>query len=57
MKISIDEKSIEAKVMDKQKAENKYNDAVAGGNAAAIMRNDVNNQDLYQIDIGNILPG
>ena len=57
MKVTIGDKTIEAKIMDIERAEKKYEDAVAGGHTAAILRESNDNVDLHQLDIGNILPG
>ena len=43
--------------MEKKKAEQKYEDAIAAGKQATLMRDAEKNPDLYDIDIGNILPG
>ncbi len=42
--------------MENEKAQEIYDDAVAVGNLAAVLK-ESKNLDLYQIDIGNILPG
>ena len=42
--------------MENEKAQEKYDDAIAVGNLAAVLK-ESKNLDLYQIDIGNILPG
>ena len=42
--------------MENDKAQEKYDDAIAEGNLAAVLK-ESQNLDLYQIDIGNILPG
>ena len=57
MMITVGERTIEAQVMENQKAQDKYDDAIAAGNAAALMKESKENADLYQIHIGNILPG
>lgn len=38
MTISLDDKVVESKVVEKEKAEEKYEDAIAVGNAAFMMR-------------------
>ena len=45
---------IEAKVQDKVKAEEKYDDAVASGNTAMKLKETM---DLHEIAIGNVLAG
>ena len=42
--------------MEFEKAQEIYDDAIAVGNLAAVLK-ESKNLDLYQIDIGNILPG
>ena len=58
MKISIADKIVYTKVMKKEVAQQKYDDAVAQGNTAAMINEkEVEGQQLHQLDIGNILPG
>jgi len=42
MIIQIDDKTIEGKVMEKEKAQNKYDDAIASGNLASLARECIN---------------
>ena len=42
--------------MENERAQETYDDAIATGNLAAVLK-ESKNLDLYQIDIGNILPG
>lgn len=56
MHFSIGDKMIRSKVMEKTRATEVYDDGVAVGNAAILM-SDTKNQEYYQIDIGNVLPG
>lgn len=57
MIITVDDRTIEAKVEGKGKANNKFDDAVAGGHTAAMVSDARENKDLLQLEIGNILPG
>jgi hypothetical protein len=57
MLLTVGNKTIEAKVMENEKAEEKYDDEIAQGNVAALLKKNKNSFDLHQIDIGNILPG
>ena len=57
MQLTVGDKTIEAKVMENEKAEEKYDDQIAKGNVAALLKKSKNSIDLHQIDIGNILPG
>ena len=57
MTIQIDDKIIEAKVMEKEKAQNKYDDAIAAGNLASLARETVSKDKFIELDVGNILPG
>ena len=54
MKLSVGEKTVEAKIMQNEKAQEKYDDAIAAGNAGAILKQ---GQDYHQIDLGNINQG
>ena len=54
MKFTVGDKTVETKVMQNEKAQEKYDDAIAAGNAAAIMKQ---GQDYHQIDLGNIQKG
>jgi len=57
MQSTVGTKTIQAKVMENEKAEQKYDDQIAKGNVAALLKKNKNSFDLHQIDIGNILPG
>ena len=50
-------RQVEAMVMEKEKAKQKYDDALAQGKAAALLNESKDLSDLYELDIGNILPG
>ena len=53
--VSIDDKIIISKVMSKEKAEEKYNDAIASGNVGFISSYK-DNYNSYSVNIGNIEP-
>ena len=53
--VSIDDKIIISKVMSKEKAEEKYNDAIASGNVGFISSYK-DNYKSYSVNIGNIEP-
>jgi Ca-activated chloride channel family protein len=55
MNITIGEKSIQAKIMEKEEAKVKYDDAIAAGNSAALMNESKDN--TLSLQIGNVLPG
>jgi hypothetical protein len=55
--ITVGDKTIQAKVMGEEDANEKYEDAIAGGPTAAMVSDIRENVDLHQLDIGNILPG
>lgn len=57
MLITVGDKTVETKVMEKEKAEAKYDDAAAAGNFAALLQESKADLDLHQVDIGTILPG
>ena len=54
MKLTVGEKTVEAKIMQNEKAQEKYDDAIAAGNAGAILKQGL---DYHQIDLGNINQG
>ena len=58
MTITIDDsKTIEAKVCEEEVANDLVEDAMAGGNFAAMVKDSRENVDLHQMDIGNLNPG
>ncbi|CDW87105.1 UNKNOWN [Stylonychia lemnae] len=52
--IQMDDRVIEGKIMEKEKAQEKYDDAIAGGNAAVLVKEKDLNKDLLQMTIGGI---
>ena len=52
----IDDKVVETKVMKKEKAQEKYEDAIAGGHAAVLAERK-KKDDTMTIKLGNLLPG
>ena len=48
---------VHAKIEEKAKAEEKYDDAIAAGNSAFRMCNDREDEELYDIEVGNIQAG
>ena len=52
--IQVGDNVIEGKILEKQKAQEKYDDAVASGHTAAIAQEDAKN--MMRLTIGNILP-
>ena len=57
MTITLNDKTIEAKVCEEEVAHNKYEDAMAAGNFAAMVKDSRENVSLHQMDVGNVLPG
>lgn len=55
MKVSIGYKTIEANIMEKEKAQDKYDNAVSSGNQAALMKESKGK--FLELQIGNIKPG
>ena len=53
MKITIGEKIVYGKVMEKEKAEEKYEDAISGGHSAVMAKE---NKQIISMNIGNVLP-
>jgi predicted solute-binding protein len=54
MSVTIEEKTIETKIMEKKKAEEKYDDAVAAGNTAAKMSYDEEVPDVLNLNLGQL---
>ena len=52
--IEIDDKVIEGKIIEKGKAKEKYEDAIASGNSAVLVQEDSERKDVLRMDIGNI---
>ena len=52
----MDDRVIEGKIMEKEKAQEKYDDAIAGGNAAVMVQEKEKNNDLLKMTIGGINP-
>lgn len=52
----IDGKTIVAKVQDKEEAKERYEDAVAAGNAAVIVERESDKKEIMSIKLGNLLP-
>ena len=55
IKITVGDKTIEAKIMEKEKAQDKYNDAIASGNMGVMMKETA--KEFLELDVGNIMPG
>ena len=55
MKITVGDKMIEAKIMEKEKAQEKYDDAISSGNMGVMMKE--TGKEFLELDIGNIMPG
>jgi hypothetical protein len=56
MKVVVGGRTVEAKVMEKEKAQGKYDNAVAAGNTAALMVEEKGG-DYFELQIGRIDPG
>lgn len=50
------EKTVEGKVTEKVKAQEKYEDAIAAGNAALLVEESEKDKDLLKMTIGGIQP-
>ena len=53
---SVDGKTIEAKVKAKEEAKEKYEDAIAAGNAAVMAERDSKKAEKMTVKLGNLLP-
>ncbi|CDW76097.1 UNKNOWN [Stylonychia lemnae] len=56
LKIKIGDNEIEAQIQDKEKAREKYEDAIASGNQAGLMLYKDDQEDVLQLNLGNVLP-
>ena len=56
MHITLDDKEIDAVIMEKEEAKEKYDDAVAAGDTAAKINYDENIPDVIELSIGAIQP-
>jgi len=52
----VGEKTVEGKVTEKVKAQEKYEDAIAAGNAALLVEESEKDKDLLKMTIGGIQP-
>jgi len=57
MKITVGEKEIDAVIMEKEEAKEKYDDAVAAGHTAAKINYDESIPEILELAIGSIQPG
>jgi hypothetical protein len=55
MKVTVGDKTIEANIMEKEKAQDKYDNAIASGNQAALIKE--SKGEFLELQIGNIMPG
>ena len=54
--IQIGERVVEGKILEREQAQEKYDDAIAGGNAAVLVEENKKNKDLIQMTLGGINP-
>ena len=54
--IQIGNTIIEGKIMSKVKAEEKYEDAMAGGHTAVMAQESEEQPDMVKVKVGNLLP-
>ena len=52
-----EERELKAKILPKEKGQEKYDDAVSSGDAAYLLQYDKDQQDLLTMNIGNLQPG
>lgn len=57
MQLTVGNKTVNAKIMENEKAEKTYDDNIAKGNMAVLLKKNKDSDELLEIDIGNILPG
>ncbi len=56
VRIELGDKVVEGKVQEKKKAQERYDDAIAGGDAAVMVQEDEKDKDLLKMSIGGIQP-
>ncbi len=57
LRVETEGRELKGIIMAKEKAQEKYDDALAGGHAAYKVEYDEDAQDLLTMQIGNLLPG
>lgn len=57
LSVQINDKVLEARIKEKNRAEAVYEDAVASGNTGYLMSYDVGQKDIVRVCVGNLLPG
>jgi len=55
--IQIGDDIIEGKILKKEKAKEKYDDAIAAGNTAVMAEEKEDEKDVVNLKVGNLLPG
>jgi len=53
----IDQTVVATKIFEKEKAKEKYDDAIASGNAAVLAERSNKKEETMTIKLGNLLPG
>ena len=56
LEVTIDDRVIQTKVQDKQRAQERYEDSVAAGNTA-VMAERKSKDEMMKVKLGNLLPG
>ncbi len=56
VRFELGDKEVEGKIIAKEKAQEKYEDALAGGNAALMVKESEEDKDLLEMQIGGIQP-
>jgi Ca-activated chloride channel family protein len=56
LNVKIGDKTVEGKVIKKEKAEEKYDDAIAAGHTAVKMDYDETTKGMMKMKVGNLLP-
>jgi len=56
MIFELGDKTVEGKVVSKENAEERYDDAIAGGNAALMVKENEKDKNLLEMKIGGIQP-
>lgn len=54
LRIELGEKVVEGRVQEKEKAQERYEDAIAAGDAAVMVQEDEKDKDLLKMSIGGI---
>jgi len=55
--LTVGSKTIKGKIMAREQAKDVYDRAIAKGDAVALLQEDAKNDEIYEINVGNIIAG